>query len=126
MSNKFSKARGLLVRPKVCKSKPPVEAPGVETVCTIDPRVFEVQESDEENLTAHAFNSSFDEDADVVISFLEPRGVLEFETPFKNNAESLGLYQADIGEYSEEIVVTFTWPDDSTCQVTLIITVVPF
>ncbi len=126
MGNKFNKARGLLVRPKVCKSKPPVEAPGPSIVCEIDPLVFEVIETESQNLEATATNESFDDEADVLISFTMGIGQLDFESPFKNNAQSLGIYTADIGEYSEQIVVTFTWPDLSTCQKTLVITVVPF
>lgn len=123
MSNRYNKGRSLLVRPKVCASKPPVEAPKPDITCTVEPDGLELGTEEQEDIVFQPLNDAFDSLAEVEITNTPTQGELDYETPMLNGDEQVGQYTAADEDYEEEITITFTWPDASICQTVLSVVV---
>lgn len=119
MSNKWNKPRLLLMRPKVCKSKPPVEAPKPVITCSITPFETTMDELDVQDEELLGENPAFGPDTVIEISFPMGLGLLDFPETLLNGGTTSGTYTADFGPYDETIVITLTWPDMSTCLVSV-------
>lgn len=128
VSNGYSKRRGPLRRPKVCKASPnpgrchPPPPPPVGSTCSIVPNAWTMDLSDVETLVLHHCKESLPDGEDVDVVGSEESGSF-------NIAEGQANCQPGEGEYIPEetgvflITMTCTFSDSSICVATATVTV---
>ncbi len=122
MANKFSSARRLLKRPKVCKPPPPPPPPPPE--CSIDPDEIECQELQPVDISVDANKLSLPVDDPVDVNIIGEACI----SGFKNILNRAGGEDMEVncdcppGIYF--VQVCFTFSDSSICCRDLKVTVI--
>lgn len=127
MSNKFSKQRLTIPRPKVCLSdqRPPPPPPPVTATCELSTSSIEIEGTGQEDIEVKGRNTDFPTGDFIAVTIVPDDNFTAEEQILNDDVFDSFTITAEVEEGTFDVQVEFTWDDLSTCLKPLHIVVIP-